>query len=86
MASVTTLAKLLTPPEAGARLRVKPARIISWIRSGRLRGINLAEPGSQRPRFRVDPIDLQVFLNSRAVTPPAKPGRRRRNPHVTSYF
>jgi len=69
----------LTPPEVAQRLAVKPAKILGWIRSGRLRAINVANPGCRRPRFRIDPADLQVFLATLTVHPPAKLTRRRRN-------
>jgi len=80
----TATARFLTPPEVGRRLGVKPARVIGWIRAGKLRGFNLSD--GQRPRFRIDPSDLAVFLARRAAGPTPKVTRRRRNPEITQFF
>ena len=65
----------LTVPEVAKFLRVRPDKILSWIRSGRLRGYNVAEQESGRPKYRVNPDDLQSFMQQRAVTQPAPKGR-----------
>jgi len=70
-------AKLLSPPQVARELQVTPERIISWIRAGRLRAVNLSE-GAKRPRFRIDRDDLEMFLRTREVAPRPKPQRRRR--------
>ncbi len=86
MATVET-PRMLTPPQVAKRLGVSAEKIVNWIRSGELLAIDVAVRGSQRPRFRVDPIDLAVFLDQRAVTTAPKASRRRRqNPAVTEYF
>jgi hypothetical protein len=68
---------MFTPPTVGKMLAIKPDRVIAWIRAGRLRAINVGD-GAKRPRFRIDPSDLQDFLESRRVQPPVKRGRRPR--------
>lgn len=86
---VTASPCYLTPPAVAKRLGVKPGRIIGWIRSGQLRAVDLSErPGAGRPRFKIDPADLVIFLNQRAVTPIPKPSRRRRraDPGVIQFF
>jgi len=73
----------LTVPEVAKFLRVRPDKVLSWIRSGRLRGYNVAERENGRPKYRVNPEDLQAFMQQRAVTQPAPKGRpvgRRRIP------
>ena len=35
--------RFLTPPQAAERLGVAPARIIAWIRAGKLRASNLGD-------------------------------------------
>ncbi len=65
----------LTVPEVAKFLRVRPDKILSWIRSGRLRGYNVAERENGRPKYRVNPDDLQSFMQQRAVTQPAPKGR-----------
>ncbi len=73
----------LTVPEVATLLRVRPDKVLAWIRSGRLRGYNVAEKEGGRPKYRVNPADLEGFAQQRAVTQPAPKGRpagRRRIP------
>lgn len=78
--------RFLSPGQIAEQLGCKVERIIRWIRSGQLRGVNLGD-GLKRPRFKVAPCDLESFLISRAVQPPVKAPRRRRAPEgVTEYF
>jgi excisionase family DNA binding protein len=75
----------LTVPEVAKLLRVRPDKVLSWIRSGRLRGYNVAERENGRPKYRVNPDDLRAFTQQRAVTQPAPKGRpvgRRRIPVI----
>jgi len=77
--------KMLTPPMIAARLGVKPARVIGWIRRGELRGFNLSD--GTRPRYRISEADLEVFLQRRAAGPvPKVTRRRRRDPMITEFF
>lgn len=59
----------LTPPEIAAKYGCKPETVIGWIRSGELRAINLARPGSLKPRFRISYEALELFELARAVVP-----------------
>ena len=78
--------RYLTPAQVAEQLGVKAERVIRWIRSGHLRGVNLGD-GLKRPRFKVAPCDLESFLITRAVRAPVKPARRRRaDPGVTEFF
>jgi excisionase family DNA binding protein len=61
----------LTVPEVAKYLRVRPDKVLSWLRSGRLRGFNVAEKENGRPRYRVRPADLDDFINGRMVLPPS---------------
>lgn len=67
----------LTPPVAAKQLGVTPERIIAWIKSGRLRAVNLSD-GVVRPRYRVSADDLADFLRTREVAPATKTERRPR--------
>lgn len=71
-----TRTQFLTPPEVARLIRVREAKVISWIRSGRLPAINVSE--GARPKYRIKPDDLDGFLKSRAVAPIARPARRER--------
>ena len=73
----------MTVPEVAKLLRVRPDKVLAWIRSGRLRGYNVAEKENGRPKYRINPADLEAFIQRRAVTQPAPKGRpagRRRIP------
>jgi excisionase family DNA binding protein len=70
----------LTPPEIAKRLRVNVDKVLTWIRSGELRAINVATRRGCRPRYRVAVVDLESFLRSRAVVPPQPVTRRRSKP------
>jgi hypothetical protein len=74
-----TSVQYLTPPEIGRCLHVKAAKVIGWIRRGELVGIDVAERGAKRPRWRVAHDDLQAFLALRSThQKPAAPVVRRR--------
>lgn len=77
----------LAVPEVAKLLRVRRDKVLAWIRSGRLRGFNVAEHENGRPKYRVNQADLEAFIEQRAVTQPAprgRPaGRRRRFPAVS---
>jgi len=76
----------LSVPEVAKLLRVRPDKVLSWIRSGRLRGYNVAEKEQGRPKYRVNREDLDNFAKRRGVIQPAPTGRptgtRRRIPKV----
>lgn len=65
----------LTVPEVAGHLRVRPDKVLAWIRSGRLRGYNVAEKENGRPKYRVNPADLEAFTQQRAVVQPSPKGR-----------
>ncbi len=65
----------LTVPEVAGHLRVRPDKVLSWIRSGRLRGYNIAEKENGRPRYRVNADDLEKFIQQREVVQRAPQGR-----------
>ncbi len=78
----------LTPPEVAERYRVSPDKVRAWILAGQLRAVDVSsKPGIGRPRWRVSPSDLIAFENSRTVSAPVKPARRRRKAaDVIEYF
>lgn len=52
----------LTTHEIAKLLRVNPDKVLAWVRSGRLRGFNIAEKDNGRPRYRVSQEDLDAFI------------------------
>lgn len=72
----------LTVPDIARMLHCRPAKIIGWIRAGRLRAVDLSDGG--RPRFRVRKADLDAYLDDRQVVPQTRPARR--GPMVLERF
>jgi excisionase family DNA binding protein len=76
-----------TPPEVAKELRVKDAKVLSWIRQGLLRAINVAEGTTGRPRWRIAPSDLEAFLATRTGQPaPKVPRKRVKHEGVIEFF
>jgi transposase len=68
----------LTPPAIAKRLRVKPSKVIAWIKRDELVAIDVSENRGRRPRWRIAPEELQRFLESRSSRHPARAARRRK--------
>jgi len=79
--------RLLTPPEVARRWRIRHDKVLTWIRSGELRAINVATKPDGRPSYRVDPDDLRAFANRRAVaTSPRQPNRKLRQKQPSKEY
>ena len=66
----------LTVPEVARCLRIRPAKVLAWVRSGELRGYDVtARQGGRRPKYRINPEDLKEFIQRRAIAPSAPVGR-----------
>lgn len=75
-----------TPPQIAERLKVAPERVIAWIRSGKLRAVNVGS-GQLKPRYRVAEDDLDALLRSLAVAPHTpRPTRARRQRRPAGYI
>ncbi len=87
---MTILRSKLTPPQLAKLWGVSADKIVSFIKSGELRAIDVSSNrGSVRPRYLIDRRDIEAFEASRAVVPPAaKPKRRRRrcDSAIKEYF
>jgi len=70
------------------RLGVKAETVISWIRSGELRAIDVARRNAKRPRYRIPTDAIIAFENGRTASPetrkPAK--RRKKQTDVITFF
>jgi hypothetical protein len=78
----------LTPPQLARRLRVSPDKVLTWIKSGELRAVNVATNPKGRPRFVIDPNDVEAFEARRSVhkKPPATRRRRQASDDVIEFF
>jgi Helix-turn-helix domain len=78
----------LTPGSIAELYGISLGKVLSWIRRGELRAVNVANRADGQPRFRIDPEDLRDFENRRACVPakPAPRTRRKRQGGVTEYF
>ena len=77
----------LKPREIATRLGVKVDSVLTWIRRGELRALDVSQARGKRPRWRILPGDLVAFELSRMAQPP-KPAMRRRktDPSVIRFF
>jgi len=76
----------LTPPELAKELRIRPDKVLTWIRSGELAAVDVSETIGGRPRWRISADDLDDFLKRRRAQPAPKVTRRRRRKPSKSYF
>jgi excisionase family DNA binding protein len=60
---------LLTPAEAGERIRASETHIYRLIEDGELRAVDIAQPGSRRQKTRVRPDDLDAYIEKRTRDP-----------------
>jgi hypothetical protein len=59
----------LTPPRLAKQLGVQADKVLSWIRSGELRAINVADRASHRPRWRISAEATEEFFRRREAVP-----------------
>jgi hypothetical protein len=70
-----------------ARLLVDEHRVLTWIRSGRLRAIDVSEGSGAKARWRIMPEALDEFLVSREAVPlPKRNGRRAKSGWQFQYL
>lgn len=69
--------KKMTPPQLAERWGVSDEKILTLIRNGELRAINVSS-GTQRARYLIDEADVAEFEARRATRPlPNNTGRPR---------
>jgi len=78
----------LTPPKIAKMYGCNVYKILTWIRNGELKAINIATKLGGRPRYIVKREELEAFERRRQVQPPPPIVRRRRrkDPNVIEYF
>ena len=82
------VASYSTPAAVAKRLGVDVHKILTWIRRGELRAVDVSTTTGGRPRYRISEADLAVFLAARAAGPEPRISRirRRKDPSVIEYF
>jgi predicted site-specific integrase-resolvase len=78
----------LTPPLVAQRYGISPQKVLSWIKSGELRAVNVATHRGGRPRWVIAVMDLLAFEESRRVCNVNLVRRRTRKAMagITEYF
>lgn len=68
--------KWFTPPELAKQLGISSEKVLTWIRNGELRAVNVAAGLAGRPRWRISSVAFEEFLKRRESGPPVVPRRR----------
>jgi hypothetical protein len=78
----------LTPPQLARRWGVAADKVLDLLRSGQLRGVNLAVDPKGRPRYRIYLSEIERFEEARSTKPPLPKQQRRRQPATAGkeYF
>jgi len=58
-------ARFLSPCAVARRLGVRDAAVYGWIKAGELPAADLSAKLGPRPRYKIDPADLDTFLERR---------------------
>lgn len=89
MQSITSPSVASNGNTCDARSRgVNVLKILTWIKSGELKAVNVATCVGGLPRWRISPADLDAFDSARAAVPQAPVTRRprRKSGHVVEFF
>jgi len=78
----------LTPPKLAESWGISPDKVLSWIRSGELRAVNVATDRRSRPRYLIDAQAIEEFELARSIEPVRATTRRKpnRDDGITEYF
>ncbi len=78
----------LTPPELARLWGISPDKVLTWIRRGELRAINVATTRNGRPRYLIDIDDIRSFEARRSVVTrtTVRRGTKHKNSEVIEFF
>ena len=71
-------AEFITPPQLARRWGVSPDKVLALLKSGQLKGCNLAIDPTGRARWRIPLCEIKRFEEARSSKPPVSKTRRRR--------
>ena len=76
---VPSIRSKVTPPQLAKRWGVSPDKVLTWIRNGELKAVNVATRRSSRPRYMIDVEAIKEFelVRSAATCPVARTTRRK---------
>ena len=82
------LAVYLSPSDIAVSRGINVLKVLTWIKSGELKAVNVATCAGRLPRWRISPADLEAFDAARAAVPQAPVTRRARRKagHVVEFF
>ena len=82
------LAVYLSPSDIAVSRGINVVKVLTWIKTGELRAINVATQTGRLPRWRISPAELEAFDAARAAVPqiPVTRRPRRKAGHVVEYF
>jgi hypothetical protein len=72
------MSRRFTPPKLAKFWGISPDKITALIKAGQLDAIDLASPGSKRPRYSISEESIVAFEARRAVITPTSKSQRRR--------
>ena len=85
-ASASQLPRFLTTSQAAEMLAVAPDKIVDWIHSGQLRGVDVATRRGSKARWRIALSDLESFIANRSISPTPKVIRRKKSGFIPKYY
>lgn len=82
------LAVYLSPSDIAVSRGINVLKVLTWIKTGELKAVNVATCAGRLPRWRISPADLEAFDAARAAVPQAPVTRRprRKAGHVVEFF
>jgi hypothetical protein len=79
------MTRFLSPPQIAKILGIGPEKVLHYIATGELRAINTSL--SDRPRWKIDPVDFESWKRGRSNQPKQESTRRRRSiPTATKSY
>jgi hypothetical protein len=76
---------VLSVPMIAKRYRVKEDTVRAWIKANLLPAVDVSNPASQRPLWRVSEADLIEFRKRRSPQPTEPTKRRKRKSQIREY-
>jgi hypothetical protein len=78
---------MFTPVEVAALYRVTEATVLTWIRTGDLKAVNVGRTrAAKKPRWRITAAALAEFEAARTPTPATPRVRRKQRGDVIEFY